>query len=79
MLAAITLVLVMGDAAPTVAMAQAVTEKSSGKGREQLQNAGAKVLVVSIQDMDLSDEQEGGILRRSAKNTNPRLRRVPRN
>ena len=58
-LAAITLVLVMGVSA-TVAMAQAVTEKSSGKVQEQLQNAGAKVLVVSIQDMDLSDEQEGG-------------------
>jgi Spy/CpxP family protein refolding chaperone len=59
-LAAITLMLVMCIGA-TIGMAQAVTEKSSGKAQERLQDARAKVLVVSIQDLDLSGEQEAQI------------------
>ena len=62
--AAITLVLAMSVGAIT-GVAQVVRDESAvgtaDKLRERLQDAQVKVLVVSIQDIDLSDEQEAEI------------------
>ena len=62
--AVITLVLAMSVGAIT-GVAQVVTDKpavgTADKLRERLQDAQVKVLVVSIQDIDLSDEQEAEI------------------
>jgi Spy/CpxP family protein refolding chaperone len=59
--AVITLVLAMSVGAST-GVAQVVREKpAANRLRERLQDAQAKVLVVSIQDIDLSDEQEAKI------------------
>ena len=62
--AAITLVLAMSVGAIT-GVAQVATEKpavgAADKLRERLQGSQVKVLVVSIQDIDLTDEQEAKI------------------